>query len=203
MRVRAKKTKNFEKPKAIYLKISMALEYNTDKSKKRIPIGRNSRFFGADDFNMEIGIAKEYIEHDANQTVILYRVDLSKTKVNDIYNEASKDGIRFLPPVEIPVVYEVSDSEMKTYDSKKQKGIYSQGGRLTFSVLISTLEEYGCDISRGDYIGVQIDHLHRIYYTVTDDGRVASTANRFSMYGTVPFARKIECSIVDISEFEG
>lgn len=181
----------------------MALEYNKGKSRKIIPVGRNRKFFGNEDFNLEIGFAKEYMEHDANQTVILYRVDLSKTKVNDIYNEASKDGIRFLPPIEIPVVYEISESEMKVYDSKKQKGIYSQSGRLTFSVLISTLEEYNCDISRGDYIGVQVDPAHRLYYTVTDDGRVASTANRYSMFGTVPFARKIECSIVDISEFEG
>ena len=53
--------------------------------------------------NNFLNFAKEYIEQDANQTVILYRVDLEKTKVNDIYKEASKDAIRFLPPIELPV----------------------------------------------------------------------------------------------------
>ena len=147
--------------------------------------------------------AKEYIEQDANQTIILYRVDLEKTQVNDIYKEAKKDAVRFLPPIELPVVYEIGDSEMKAYGTKMQKGIYAQTGKLTFTVLLSTLEEYGCDISRGDYIGVQINTNHREYFTVTDDGRVATTSNRYSLYGTMPYARKIECASVDLGEFNG
>lgn len=179
----------------------MPLEFNTRKNKKKVPIQRNSKFFGPEEFGLEMEFAKEYLEQDANQTVILYRVDLNKTKVNDIYNEADKDAIRFLPPIELPVVYEVSDAEMKAYENRKQKAIYSQNGRLTFSILISTLKEYDCDISRGDYIGIQIDPTHRIYYVVTDDGRVASNSNKYTIFGTVPYARKIECASVDNVEF--
>lgn len=181
----------------------MALEFNKKTSQKKIPIKRNSKFFSGEDFDLELDFAKEYIEQDANQTVILYRVDLNKTKVNDIYKEASKDAIRFLTPIELPVIYEISDAEMKAYGTKLQKGIYAQTGKLTFSVLISTLEEYDCDISRGDYIGVQIDSDHREYFTVTDDGRVGTTANRFTMFGSKPYARKIECASVDLGEFNG
>ena len=75
--------------------------------------------------------------------------------------------------------------------------------RYPFSVLLSTLEEYGCDISRGDYIGVQITSDHREYFTVTDDGRVGMTANKFTMYGTKPYARTIQCASVDTNEFAG
>ena len=181
----------------------MALTFNNRATEKKVPIKRNTKFFSMEDFDLELDFAKEYIEQDANQTIILYRVDLEKTKVNDIYKEASKDSIRFLTPIELPVVYEVGDAEMKAYGTKIQKGIYSQTGKLTFSVLISTLEEYGCDISRGDYIGVQIDSNHIEYFTVTDDGRVATTSNRFTMYGTKPYARKIECASVDLGEFNG
>lgn len=181
----------------------MALQINAQSTNRKVPIKRNTKFFSGEDFDLELNFAKEYIEQDANQTVILYRVDLSKTQVNDIYKEASKDSIRFLTPIELPVIYEISDSEVKAYGTKTQKGIYAQTGKLTFSVLTSTLEEYDCDISRGDYIGIQIDTSHREYFTVTDDGRVASTANRFTMYGTKPYARKIECASVDLGEFNG
>lgn len=181
----------------------MALQFDNRTVSRKVPIKRNTKFFSGEDFDLELNFAKEYIEQDANQTVILYRVDLEKTKVNDIYKEASKDAIRFLPPIELPVVYEIGDAEMKAYGTKMQKGIYSQTGKLTFSVLISTLEEYNCDISRGDYIGIQIDSTHREYFTVTDDGRVASMSNKFTMYGTKPFARKIECASVDLGEFNG
>lgn len=181
----------------------MAIEFNNSNSIRMVPIKRNNKFFGGEDFDLELDFAKEYIEEDANQTIILYRVDLEKTKVNDIYKEAKKDAIRFLSPIELPVIYEIGDSEMKAYGTKLQKGIYSQTGKLTFTVLLSTLEEYGCDISRGDYIGVQIDSNHREYFTVTDDGRVATTSNKYSLYGTKPYARKIECASVDLGEFNG
>jgi hypothetical protein len=181
----------------------MALNFNNTNTNRKLPIKRNTKFFGGEDFDLEIGFAQEYIEQDANQTVILYRVDLNKTKVNDIYKEASKDAIRFLPPIELPVVYEIGDAEMKAYGNKIQKGIFAQTGKLSFTVLVSTLEEYDCDISRGDYIGVQINDTQREYFTVTDDGRVASHSNKYTLYGTKPFARKIECASVDLGEFNG
>lgn len=181
----------------------MAIEINGKVGSKKVPVKRNTKFFSGEDFDLELDFAKEYIEQDVNQTVILYRVDLQKTKVSDIYNEASKGAIRFLTPIELPVIYEISDAEVKAYGTKSQKGIYAQTGKLSFAVLISTLEEYNCDISRGDYIGIQIDSTHREYFTVTDDGRVASTANKYTMYGTKPYARKIECASVDLGEFNG
>ena len=169
----------------------MALEFNSE-NKKKVPITRNNKFFGPEDFDLQMAFATEYLEQQANQTVILYQVDLEKTKVNDVYKEAKKNAVRYKHPVEIPVIYEIADAEMKTYDSTLQKGIYAQ-----------TLEEYGCDISRGDYIGVQITSQHREYFVVTDDGRVGATSNKYTLYGTKPYARKIECASVDESEFNG
>jgi len=179
----------------------MPIEITT--AKKKVPITRNNKFFGAEDFDLEVGFATEYLEQDANQTVILYQVDMEKTKVDEVYVEAQKNAIRFKDPIEIPVIYEISDAEMKAYNTTMQKGMYAQTGKLTFSVLLKTLEEYGCDISRGDYIGVQIDSTHREYFVVTNDGRVGATANKFTLYGTKPYARQIEAASVDPNEFSG
>jgi hypothetical protein len=178
----------------------MALTFNDIK---KIPITRNNKFFCDEEFDLENEFSMEYLEQDANQTVILYRVDLEKTKVDDIYKEASKDAIRFSTPIELPVIFDIADAEMKAYNNKLQKGLYAQTGKLTFSVLLKTLEERHCDISRGDYIGVQIDSNHREYFTVTDDGRVNSYGNKFTLYGTKPYARTIQCASVDLNEFNG
>ena len=70
----------------------MAIKFNKNTTNKRIPIKRNSKFFGEEDFDLMLHFAEEYIEEHANQTIILYRVDLNKTKVNDIYKEAKKDS---------------------------------------------------------------------------------------------------------------
>lgn len=181
----------------------MALQVNNEHMKKKVPIKRNNKFFSGEDFQLELEIAKEYLEQDANQTVVLYQVDLEKTQVNDIYKEAKKGAIRFKMPLEIPVIYEIQDAELKAYNAQLMKGYYAKTGRLTFSVLLSTLEEFGCDISRGDYIGIQITPQHMEYFTVTDDGRVGMTANKFTMYGTMPYARTIEAASVDLNEFNG
>lgn len=181
----------------------MALEFDNTKIRRKNPIKRNNKFFSQEDMKLQLEFAREYLEENANQTVILYQVDLDKTQVNDIYKEAKKDGIRFKTPVEIPVVFDLQDAEMKAYNSQYQKGTYSKIGKLSFSVLLTTLEEMDCDIKRGDYIGVQIDSENREYWAVTDDGKVGSTSNANSIYGVLPWYRNIECAPIDQNEFRG
>jgi hypothetical protein len=181
----------------------MALQFDNTTIRRKNPIKRNNKFFGKEDYDLQINFSQEYLEQWANQTVILYQVDLSKTQVNDTYKEAKKDAIRFKPPVELTVIYEIQDAEMKTYNTQQMKGYYVKTGKLVFSVLLRTLEEMDCDINRGDYIGIQITPEHMEYFTVADDGRVGAFSNKFTMYGTVPYARTITCASVDPNEFNG
>ena len=41
------------------------------------------------------------------------------------------------------------------------------------------------------------------FFVVADDGRVASMSNKYTMYGTVPYARTIVAASVDSNEFNG
>ena len=170
---------------------------------KKNPIKRNNLFFSNSDFDLEIDLAREYMECDMNQTIVLFEVELSKTNTNDIYHEASKQNIRFKTPVELSVKYEIGQSEMRSYDKNSNKGVYSKPGNLEFVILNKTLEEVKRDIKRGDYIGVQITPEEMLYFTVFDDGKVASYANLNTLYGIKPFYRQIKCNYVDPSEFEG
>lgn len=169
---------------------------------RKNPINRNKMFFSKADFELETEIAREYLENDMNQTVVLFEVDLAKTNADSIYHEASKRNIRFKNPIEITVRYEIADAEVRSYDRNSNKGIYAKPGILTFTVLNATLEEVGRDIKRGDYIGVQISPEEIIYYTVFDDGKVGSYSNANTLYGVKPFYRQIKCNYVDPSEFE-
>ena len=172
-------------------------------TRKKVPIKRNNKFFSGDDFNLEMHFSKEYMEQDANQTIILYQVDMTQTKVNDIYNEAQKNAIRFKPPVELTCIYDIQDAEVRSYSEQNKKGLYAKPGKLTFSVLLEELEEKKCDIKRGDYIGIQITPEYRIYFTVTNDGKMGMTSNKNTIYGTAPFYRIFEGAYVDETEFNG
>ena len=171
-------------------------------NKLQLPTKTNM-FYSEDDFIFETEMVEGYIEEDLNQSVVLYEVDRSKTNVNAIYKEATSGNIRYKAPREIPCMYEIKDSEIKSFDNKTSNGVYTQDGNLQIYVLTRTLEKYKADVKRGDYIGVQIDLNRMKYYTVVNDGKV-NTANTHMVGGYKPAWRTIECTLVsDISEFNG
>ena len=61
---------------------------------KIVPITRLNKFFGAEDFSLDVGMGKEWLHGDMNFTLVLYRVDKSKTDNDDIYGEATQDSIK-------------------------------------------------------------------------------------------------------------
>lgn len=164
---------------------------------------RNNMFYSEEDFFLETGIVEGYIEEDLNQFVVLYEVERKKTNVNSVYKEASMGNIRYKAPREIPCIYEIKDSETKSFDSKSANGVYTQDGNLVFYVLTKTLEKFMVDIKRGDYIGVPVDVNRMRYYTVVNDGKV-NTSNTHLIGAYKPAWRTVECTLVsDISEFNG
>lgn len=178
-------------------------QYENSTMRRRNPVKRNNMFFSESDFNYELMIGRDYVEQDMGQTVILYQVDLEKTKINSIYKEASKGDIVFKQPIEIPVVFEIEDAEIKTYSKNDNKGVHLDTGKLKFGVFEMTLKENDCDIKRGDYICVQVTPERLETFTVVDDGRV-NYSNKLSFYGTIPYYRSIICSpVTEDSEITG
>lgn len=159
-------------------------------------------FMSGSDFNYEMMMARSYVEGDVGQTVVLYEVDLDTTQVSDIYMESSKNNIRFKTPIELPVIYELEEANLKQYDKNFSKAVYVQLGKLTFGVFESTLQENECDIKRGDYIGLQVTTDKMEFFTVVNDGRI-NYSNNMSYYGRQPYYRKVVCAPVDKNEFNG
>lgn len=137
----------------------------------KTPITRNNLFYSEDDFELETGIVENYLEEDTNQTIVLYQVDRYGTQINDTYGESNKQ-IHFLPPIEIPCLFEISDSQLETYDSKSNRGVYTLQGNLRVYIALPTFKKYDFDIKRGDYIGVMIEENRMYYWTVVNDGKI-------------------------------
>lgn len=177
------------------------IQFNTNKI-RRNPISRNNLFYSEADFQYEMEIAKNYLEQDVNQTVVLYEVDLNKTNLNAIYEETKLNGIVFRPPVEIHCLYTIQEGELSSYDKTKNLGVHIKPGKLTFTVFQATLDELGSEIKIGDYIGVQVTPTHMEYYVVVNDGK-NNYDNKHTVYGTKPAARTCTCASIDVTEFNG
>jgi hypothetical protein len=169
--------------------------------KNIVPITRINKFFSGEDFDLEVSMGREAIEGDGNFTIILFRVDRVNTESDNLYGEASKDGIRFFPPVELKVIPTIAIPENKTYNSNGSLR-YLQDGLLTFGIYDAQLVELETEISYGDYIGYPVSETEIRYYTVTNDG-IKNFDNRHTIMGYKSAFRTIVCSVVDGSEFKG
>ena len=47
---------------------------------KLVPITRLGKFFGGEDYELDVGMGQEWLEGDMNFTIVLYRIDRYKTK---------------------------------------------------------------------------------------------------------------------------
>ena len=169
---------------------------------KKIPINRNSLFYSEKDLNTDIMLGMDFLFNDINQTLILYRVDKNKTNITNIYGEAKKNEIRWLPPVEFHCIYELKPHENKTYNTSNSTMRYAQTGDLEFGVYESHLKELDIDISVGDYIALAVNQQHIEYFVVVDDG-LKNYDNEHTSYGYIPIWRTCLAVPVDLNEFSG
>jgi len=166
----------------------------------RVPISRIGKFFGVEDYDLDISMGEEWLYGDMNFTLVLYRVDKQKTKTDDVYGEALTDGIKFLPPVEFKAFVQVMAPENKYLGNSKIDQV--EPGNIRISVYQKLLDDLEVDINYGDYIGYYETENRVRYYVVNNDGRVISD-NKHTYAGYKPFYRTIMASAVVDNEFRG
>jgi hypothetical protein len=166
----------------------------------KVPITRIGKFFGSNDFDLDISMGEEWLVGDMNFTCVLYRIDRYKTKTDDVYGETVSDGIKFLPPIEFNAFVQVMAPENKMLGSTRVDQM--EPGNIKISVYQKTLDDLGIDVNFGDYIGYYETETLVRYYTVNNDGRVVSD-NKHTYAGYKPFYRTIMASPVGPNEFRG
>lgn len=166
------------------------------------PIKRVNKFFSGEDFNIDIEMGREALEGDNNISVFLFKVDPTTTETVDIYGEARRNKIRYLPPVELPIAtLLIDETENKSYN---QNGSirYKQRGKLTFNIYTDTISELNVELRFGDFIGYYINETTMVYYAIVDDGAINIDNNRTIM-GYKGYYRTIVCAAVEENEFSG
>jgi hypothetical protein len=165
-------------------------------------ITRNSLFYSESDFLFEQEIAMDYVEQDVNQVITLYRVDRTKTMVDDLYGETLSKTVIYKEPVELNVLYFIDKAKNMTYDKVQQVGNYKLVGNLKVNIFLKTLEENNVDISFGDFIGVDVTPTQTLYFEVSNDGKM-DFDNSHTMFGYKPYYRTILAVPVDKNVFNG
>jgi hypothetical protein len=169
-------------------------------SDKLVPITRLGKFFGGEDYSLDVAMGSEWLEGDMNFTVILYRIDRYKTLQDDVYGEVPEGGIQFLAPVEIKGLVQILAPAAQRLGTSRIE--QNEPGNMKFSIYQSYLDELQVEIQMGDYLGYYETESKVRYYSVADDGRVVSD-NRHTYGGYKPFYRTIIAAPVSQNEFFG
>jgi hypothetical protein len=108
---------------------------------KLVPITRLGKFFGGEDYALDVSMGSEWLEGDMNFTVILYRIDRYKTRIDDVYGESPEGGIQFLAPVELKGYVQIlAPTGMRLGNSRIEQ---DEPGNMRFSIYQSYLDELG------------------------------------------------------------
>lgn len=167
---------------------------------KKVPITRLGKFFGGEDFNLDVEMGQEWLGGDMNFTLVLYKVDKQKTKVDDVYGEALQDGIQFQAPVQFKAYVKIVQPENKFLGTSKIA--QSEPGNMTFSVYQKELDNLNISIDFGDYIAYYETESRVRYYSVANDGRIVSDL-KHTYGGYKPFYKTFICTPVSEDEFRG
>jgi hypothetical protein len=167
---------------------------------KLVPITRLGKFFGGEDYELDISMVEEWLSVDMYLTVILYRIDRQKTKTDNVYGEVLKDGIQFMAPIELKGLVQVMAPSNRLLGGSKIK--QDEPGNMKFSIYQKTLDDLQVNVLMGDYLAYYETESRVRYYTVINDGLVVSD-NRHTYGGYKPFYRTIEATWVSNDEFRG
>ena len=166
----------------------------------KLPITRLSKFFGQDDFDLNIKMGEEYLHGDLGMKLVLYRVDRAKTEIDDVYAEVGMDEIKYFPPIEFFGLVKIEEPKNNTYKDGLVR--YNEPGNMTISIYKKHIEEMGIEITYGDFIGYPESETRTRFYTVVDDGRVVSD-NKHNMFGFKPYYRTVRCAPAQDTTFRG
>lgn len=166
--------------------------------KNRVPINRLERFFDEQDFQVEMEMARDFVENDMNFRIVVYRVDRDKTDTDDLYGELDYNELHFKTPIEVHAIVELSEPDNKTHDNTGRLR-YQEHGMLTAYVYQHELEESNIDIRYGDIIAYAETEDRIRYYTIVDDGKIYFD-NSHTHYGYKGFYRTIKSIPIDPNE---
>lgn len=167
---------------------------------KLVPITRLGKFFGGEDFDLDISMGREWLGGDMNFTIVLYKVDRTKTVQDAVYGEVLQDGIQFLPPVSINAYVKIEEAAEQFLGNSKI--IQNEPGLLKFSVYKQELADLEVEIELGDYIGYWITETQARYYSVIDAG-IPDYDNKHTYGGYKSFYYSYTATPVSENEFRG
>ncbi len=121
----------------------------------------------------------------------MYRIDVIKSKVDDLYGEADPDEKVFQKPIKLRGIVDIEASDQRYMSDG---GVArDDSGNLIFKVFTKELKDNDVEINRGDFLGYNISGERERYYEVANANLVNDETNKTIAGITAPYWIKVTC----------
>lgn len=151
---------------------------------------RYGSFMNNESYDLEMMYGRHYLERDVKFEFLLYKINVVKTKSNDLYGQSKPKDKSYFTPIKLNGFIMIDDPEQKTYGD--ENGILrNDSGNLTINIFLDELKEKNTDFNRGDIIEYNMSGDYARYYEVFDANDVVDTTVN-SIAGFRPYYKKIK-----------
>lgn len=161
-----------------------------------------SGFYKEKDYQNELKALRNYWTKDVGFQVALFRIDIVKSTVTNIYGESRAKNKKFLPPVSLVVSFQIGAT---TNRFMAKSGVNKQEYEsFDFNVFIAELEEKEIVINAGDYVLFNDGQVARLFEVNT----ISNINTTNTIGGFRPFFQHISATLklgdtvpVELTEF--
>lgn len=146
-------------------------------------------FITNESYDLDISMARDYLQTDINSYVKLHRVNIIETKAHSLYGQAKSKDKKYLAPITIIGRVTINSSTQEIYGGDNGL-VRDDTGTIEVSFFLNELDELGVDINRGDIIEYNLSGNKPRFYEVDNANNVVDST-KMTFGGFVPVFRKV------------
>lgn len=151
---------------------------------------RYGLFMSDNSYDLDVMYGREYLKTDSPFYVTYYKINVIKSRVDDLYGEAKPADKKFFAPIKINVMIDIEDGDLKFLS---ETGIGRDDiGNLVFGVFEEELKEKQLDINIGDYISYNISGQRERFFEISKADYVSDASSKTRGGFRSAYWRKVE-----------
>lgn len=153
---------------------------------------RYGLYMSDNSFDLDVMYGREYLKTDSPFYVTYYKVNVIKTRVDDLYGEAKPADKKFFAPIKLNVMIDIEDGDLKFLS---ETGIGRDDvGNLVFGIFEEELKEKQLEVTLGDYISYNVSGQRERFFEITKADYVADATSKTRGGFRSAYWRKIEAT---------
>lgn len=137
---------------------------------------RYGLFMSDNSFDLDVMYGREHLKVDSPFFINYYKINILKTKVDDLYGESKPADKKFFAPVKLNVMMDIEDGAGKFLS---ETGILRDDvGNLIVGVFEEELKEKGIEVVLGDFVSINVSGQRERFFEISDPNYVNDSTSK-------------------------